>query len=49
MYGRLPFDRPETIVELGEGLLRRIDDQREREVIRQYLATVGAESSAGTP
>src|SRR5437763_16811162 len=28
MYGRLPFDRPETIVKLGERLFTRIKDER---------------------
>jgi len=37
MYERLPFDRGETIVGLGEKLFTRIKDEREREVIREFL------------
>ena len=39
MYQRLPFDRPQTIIALGEKkLFTRIRDAREREVIRAFLA-----------
>jgi hypothetical protein len=38
MYERLPFDRGETIVGLGEKLFTRIKDEGEREVIRGFLA-----------
>src|SRR5689334_9027288 len=38
MYGRLPFDRPETIVSLGERLFTRIKDEDQRAVIRKFLA-----------
>ena len=38
MYGKLPFDRPETIVRLGTKLFTRIKDERQRAVIRQFLA-----------
>jgi len=37
MYEGLPFDRPETIVKLGERLFRRIKDERERSTIRKFL------------
>lgn len=37
MYDRLPFDRPETIRELGERLFTRIDDPEEQAVIRAFL------------
>jgi len=38
MYDKLPFDRPETVVRLGEKLFTRIKDERQRAVIRQFLA-----------
>lgn len=39
MYARLPFDRPETIVKLGTTkLFTRIKDERDRDVIRKFLA-----------
>jgi hypothetical protein len=38
MYARLPFDRPETIVKLGEKLFTRIGDLGERATIRKFLA-----------
>ena len=38
MYGKLPFDRPETIVSLGEKLFTRIKDEQQRAVIRKFLA-----------
>ena len=38
MYERLPFDRPATIVKLGERLFSRIKDDRERAAIRKFLA-----------
>ena len=37
MYAKLPFDRPETIVKLGERLFTRIKDEAEREKIRRFL------------
>jgi hypothetical protein len=42
MYERLPFDRGETVVELGEKLFTRIKDEGERGVIREFLAQEGA-------
>ena len=38
MYERLPFDKPETIRELGERLFTRIKAENEQTVIRQFLA-----------
>ena len=38
MYERLPFDRPETVVKLGTKLFTRIRDEKQRELIRQFLA-----------
>lgn len=38
MYERLPFDKGETIVGLGEKLFSRIKNEREQGVIREFLA-----------
>jgi hypothetical protein len=38
MYQRLPFDRPGTIQALGTKLFTRIEDEKERRVIREFLA-----------
>jgi len=38
MYARRPFDKPATIVALGEKLFTRIKDEKQRAVIRAYLA-----------
>jgi hypothetical protein len=38
MYERLPFDKPETIRELGERLFSRIKAENEQAVIRAFLA-----------
>jgi hypothetical protein len=38
MYQRLPFDRPETITKLGTKLFTRIQDENERQVIRDFLS-----------
>jgi hypothetical protein len=38
MHERLPFDKEETIVGLGEKLFTRIKDEGERGVIREFLA-----------
>jgi hypothetical protein len=38
MYDKLPFDRPATIVKLGERLFTRIKDEQERAKIRKFLA-----------
>lgn len=38
MYQRLPFDRPETIKTLGAELFTRITDEKERRLIREFLA-----------
>jgi hypothetical protein len=43
MYEKLPFDRPETVVRLGTKLFTRIKDERQRAVIRQFLAQRPAE------
>jgi hypothetical protein len=45
MYESLPFDRGETIVELGEKLFTRIKDEGERGVIREFLAQEAAAPS----
>lgn len=38
MYERLPFDKGETIVGLGEKLFSRIKDEGEQKTIREFLA-----------
>ena len=38
MYERLPFDRPETVTQLGEKLFSRIQAENERKIIREFLA-----------
>ena len=38
MYVRLPFDRPQTIRTLGEKLFTRIRDEKERSLLRSFLA-----------
>lgn len=38
VYGQYPFDRPATVYLLGERLFTRIKDERERAVIRAFLA-----------
>jgi hypothetical protein len=38
MYSKLPFDRPQKIVSLGERLFTRIKDEKQRAVIRNFLA-----------
>ena len=38
MYAKRPFDKPATIVALGEKLFTRIKDEKQRAVIRAYLA-----------
>jgi len=38
MYQRLPFDRQETIKALGTKLFTRIKDEKERSLIREFLA-----------
>ena len=37
MYERLPFDRPETIRKLGTKLFTRIKDEKEQQLIRDFL------------
>jgi hypothetical protein len=38
MYAKRPFDRPATIVVLGEKLFTRIKDEDQRKLIRTFLA-----------
>ncbi len=37
MYERLPFDRPETIRQLGQKLFTRIKDETSQATIRHFL------------
>ena len=41
MYEQLPFDRQETIHQLGERLFTRISDAQEQSIIRAFLAQSG--------
>jgi hypothetical protein len=38
MYAKRPFDKPQTIVALGEKLFTRIKAEKDRELIRAFLA-----------
>jgi len=38
VYGRMPFDRAETIKTLNTKLFTRIKDEKERQLIRDFLA-----------
>lgn len=38
VYDKLPFDKPETVVRLGEKMFTRIQDKEEQRVIREFLA-----------
>lgn len=38
MHAKLPFDRAQTIVTLGPKVFTRIKNEKERAVIRQFLA-----------
>jgi hypothetical protein len=37
MYSKMPFDKGETIVEHGAGLLRRIKDEKEKALIQKFI------------
>ncbi len=37
VYDKLPFDKPETITKLGTKLFTRIKDEKERQLIRDFL------------
>jgi hypothetical protein len=41
MYDRLPFDRPETIRQLGPKLFSRIKDEESQRTIRAFLSQGG--------
>ena len=51
MYGHLPFDKPQTLKQLGEKkLFTRIRDARERAVIHDFLAGYdGVSPGRGSP
>jgi len=43
MHATLPFDQPQTLVKLGEKkLFTRIKDEKERAVVRRFLAETAA-------
>lgn len=37
VYGKMPFDKAETITRLGTKLFTRIKDEKERALIREFL------------
>ena len=37
MYGKMPFDSSKTIIEHGEGIMRRFKDENEKALLRRYL------------
>ena len=41
VYGKMPFDKPETITRLGTKLFTRIHDEQQRAVIRAFLRSAG--------
>ena len=44
MYEKLPFDKPETILTHQPGILRRIKDEKESTLIKQFV-----EQGRGSP
>jgi hypothetical protein len=38
VYDRMPFDKPATITRLGTKLFTRIKDEKEQQLIREFLA-----------
>jgi uncharacterized membrane protein len=37
-YDKMPFDKPETVTKLGEKMFTRIKDEKEQQMIREFLA-----------
>jgi hypothetical protein len=37
MYDKMPFDKSETIIHHSEGIFRRIKDEKELELLKQFL------------
>ena len=38
VYDKMPFDKPETITRLGTKIFTRIKEEKERQIIREFLA-----------
>ena len=38
VYDKMPFDKPETVIRLGEKMFTRIKDEKEVRLIREFLA-----------
>ena len=38
VYDKMPFDKPETVTRLGEKMFTRIKDEKEQQLIREFLA-----------
>jgi hypothetical protein len=49
VYAAMPFDRPATIVRLGEKLFTRIKDENQRRTIREFLAQQAASTANARP
>ncbi|MEO6721595.1 MAG: hypothetical protein ABIN67_14605 [Ferruginibacter sp.] len=37
MYGKMPFDSSQTIIDHGEGIIRRFKDEDQKALLRRYL------------
>ena len=48
MYEALPFDRPETIRQLGTRLFTRIKDEDEQVILRSFFSQEAPESTLTT-
>lgn len=38
MYAKMPFDKSETIISHQAGILKRIKDEKENDLIRQFIS-----------
>lgn len=48
VYAEMPFDRPETILRLGEKLFTRIKDESQRRAIRRFLSQHAGSTASAT-
>ncbi|HEX5653152.1 MAG TPA: hypothetical protein VFX58_08765 [Chitinophagaceae bacterium] len=42
MYEKMPFDKSETLLSHQQGILRRIKDEKENQILRNYITRQGA-------
>jgi hypothetical protein len=42
MYEKMPFDKSETLLSHQQGILRRIKDEKENRILRNYITRQGA-------